>query len=191
MHILTLLIPDIHHSLAKECLHSKKHPPLTFGQISSLDSKFTLMRPTLVKALYSLWSALTQFWEAPWASRATHIWGKTLCYTWPNLNKLNVNVERLERAPTPHFGNLALHFAHEQSFLRLYKCYHITKLYRKISLSLLLSVLLQWHSTSNNAEGNKQVIYCIFSGIAWYYDKWFYSILSGHFKVLLLYIKSK
>ena len=34
-------------------------------------------------------------------------------------------------------------------------------------MSLLLSVLLHMHSTSNNANGNKPVI---FFSIAWYYD---------------------
>ena len=137
------------------------------------------MRPTPVKALYSLWSALTEFWEAPRASRATHIWGKTLCYTLPNKCRTTWKSTHFPLwQPCTVLGPWAA----------LYKYNLSTKLYRKI-LSLLLSELLQWHSMSNNAKGNKQW-YIFLSGMAWYYDKWFYSLLCGHFKVPLLHIKS-
>ena len=41
----------------------------------------------------------------------------------------------------------------------VYDYHHSTKLYRKISPSLLPSVLLRVRSTSNNANGNKRVIF--------------------------------
>ena len=44
-------------------------------------------------------------------------------------------------------------------------------------MSLLPSLLLRMHSTSNNANGNKPVI---FSSIAWYYDDNDFNIISLH-----------
>ena len=49
----------------------------------------------------------------------------------------------------------------------LYKYHHSTKAIPENITSSLPSVLLRVRSTSNNAIGNKQVIF--FSSVAWYY----------------------
>ena len=99
----------------------------------------------------SLCSCMVHYWSTSWRSLGHLQWllaaiesADCLASTWT--------------VPSVHGYWLLM------KFLRLYY-HHSTKLYRKI-LSLLPSVLLRVCSTSNNANGNKRVIF--FSGIAWW-----------------------
>ena len=82
----------------------------------------------------------------------TRITQKDYCHRGVIVSKLLAGVHQLDT----EFG-----------WLMLYNYHHSMKLYRKISRVFLPSVLLRVHSTSNNANGNKRVIF--FSGITWCY----------------------
>ena len=56
--------------------------------------------------------------------------------------------------------SIQLLYSHAESLAVKYQYHHGTKLYRKISrASLLPSVLLQVHITSNNTNGNKRAMF--------------------------------
>ena len=119
-------------SLAKEC------PPPTFGPISSIGSKFTRRAPMHPRESFAWRELCVANGVYLWSMRSTtsstmHIWGKKLhdltskplvaprhvCYCLLQVALPQLNVETLERAPTPLIGGLVRCSAYGDSFTRL------------------------------------------------------------------------